>query len=170
MFILIALYTAARHEAILQLTWDRVDLEHGVVDFHVHGEIETAKRRIRGPVSDKLVAMLRRRRKRQLADAARLGHGKPKYVIEHRGASLKRISDAFSAAVKRAGLKGVTPHTLKHTFCTWGLQAGISPWDLAGLVHTTAATIEKTYGHHAAGRLRDVANQAARSSRKQPVL
>ena len=115
--------------------------------------------------------MLRRWRKRQLADAARLGHGKPKYVIETRAAPLKRISDAFGAAVARAGLGAdVTPHVLKHTFCTWGLRAGISVWDMAGLANTTAATIEKTYGHHSAGRLREVANRAAWSSRKQPVL
>jgi integrase len=167
MFVLIGLYTGARHEAILSLTWDRVDLEHGVVDFNLPGVAETAKRRIRGPVSDKLLGMLRRWRKRQLSDAARLGHKKPTHLIMHRGAPLARISDAFGAAVARAGLKDVTPHTLKHTFISWGLQGGVSPWDLSGLVNTTAATIEKVYGHHAAGRLREVANQAARSNRKQ---
>jgi integrase len=171
MFIRLGMYTGARHEAILQLTWDRVDLEHGVIDFRLPDEAETAKRRIRGPVSDQLVAMLRRWRKRQLADAKRLGHKKPTHVIMHRGATLQRISDAFGAAVARAGLGAdVTPHTLKHSFISWGLRAGISVWDMAGLANTTAATIEKTYGHHAAGRLREVANQAARSSRKQPVL
>ena len=60
------------HEAILQLTWDRVDLEQGIVDFLLPDEAETAKRRIRGPVSDMLVAMLRRYRKSQLDNAKRL--------------------------------------------------------------------------------------------------
>jgi integrase len=169
MFILIALYTGARHEAILELEWSRVDLERGVIDFNVPGVAETNKRRIRGPIPDKLVAMLRRWRKRQLADAARLGHGRPAHVITHRGGPLGRIDDALNAAVARAGLArtGVTAHVLKHTAISWMLRSGVPIWQVSGLTSTSAATIQKTYGHHAADDLREAANLGARGRAKQ---
>jgi integrase len=168
MFILVALYTAARHEAILQLTWDRIELERGVVDFNVPGVAESNKRRIRGPIPDKLVAMLRRHQKCQLAEAERLGHGRPTHVIMHRGGPIRRIDDALTAVVARAGLgTDVTAHVLKHSAISWMLRSGVPIWQVAGLTATSAATIQKTYGHHAGDDLREAANLGARGRSKQ---
>jgi integrase len=168
-FILVALYTAARHEAILELTWDRVDLEVGTIDFNVPGVAETNKRRIRGPIPDRLVGMLRRHHRGQLTDGARLGHGRPTHVVMHRGGPLGRIDDALNAAVARAGFAGtgVTAHTLKHSAISWMLRAGVPIWQVAGLTATSAATIQKTYGHHASDDLREAANLGARGRAKQ---
>jgi len=48
----------------------------------------------------------------------------------------------------------VTPHVLKHTCATLMLQAGISTWDVAGVLGTSEAVIRKTYGHHSVEHLR----------------
>jgi integrase len=41
----LALATGARMGAILDLTWDRVDFEHGTIDFMPAGRDKTNKRR-----------------------------------------------------------------------------------------------------------------------------
>jgi integrase len=148
LFIRIGLGTGARHEAILDLTWDRVDLEKGLIDFRDPDKAETKKRRPHAPINDRLLRLLRA--------ARRVSNGD--HVIMHRGGPIKRIGDAFREACRRADLKDVTPHTLKHTYITWLLREGVSIWDVAGLTNTTVTTIEKHYGHHAKDKLRDAAN------------
>lgn len=39
-FIVLALTTAARHMAILDLEWDRIDFEAGIIDYEVEVEID----------------------------------------------------------------------------------------------------------------------------------
>lgn len=148
LFIRIGLGTGARHRAILTLTWDRVDLEKGRIDFREPGKAETKKRRPNAPVNDKLLRLLRA--------AKRVSEGD--YVIMHRGGPLKSIKKAFAEACKRAKLWDVTPHTLKHTYITWLLRGGVPIWQVAGLTNTSPATIAKVYGHHAQDDLKEAAN------------
>lgn len=44
-FLWLALFTAARKQAILELTWERVDLEANVIHYDVPGRRQTKKRR-----------------------------------------------------------------------------------------------------------------------------
>jgi len=148
LFIRIALGTGARHEAILSLTWDRVDLETGRIDFRLPDRAETKKRRPNRPIDDRLLRLLRAAYKVREGD----------HVIMHRGRRVGSIKKAFAEACKRAKLKGVTPHTLKHTYITWALRSGVSIWDVAGLTSTSAKTIQEVYGHHAQDQLKKAAN------------
>jgi len=157
LFIRIGLGTGARHEAILSLTWDRVDLEHGRIDFRVPGRVVTKKRRPHAPINDRLLRLLRA--------AYKLREGG--HVIMHRGGPLLSVKKAFAKACERAELTGVTPHTLKHTYITWLLRSGVPIWDVAGLTSTSAATVEQVYGHHAKDRLKAAAN-AINSAEKVP--
>jgi integrase len=159
LFIRIGLATGARHEAILQLTWDRVDLELGTIDFRNPDIAETNKRRPHAAIHDDLLRLLRAAYKVRKGD----------HVIMHRGGPIKRITDAFNAAVERAGLTEVTPHTMKHTCITWALRAGATAWEVQGLTNTSAATIEEHYGHHCPNHLRAAANIVlGRSARNVP--
>jgi integrase len=152
LFVLIGLYTGARHSAILQLTWDRVDLTEGFIDFRVPGMVVTRKRRARTPIPDVL--------KTELAEAYKAAKGK--HVVMYAGKPLKTIMKSFATACEVAGLKGVTPHTLKHTYITWALRSGeVSVWEIAGLTATTTATIEAVYGHHVPSDLQHKTNRIA---------
>jgi integrase len=148
LFIRIALGTGARHRAILALTWDRVDLETGRIDFREPGRTETKKRRPNAPANDRLIRLLRVAYKMRTGD----------HVIMHRSGPLKSIKKAFAEACTRAKLAGVTPHTLKHTYITWLLRSGVPIWQVAGLTNTSAATITNVYGHHAQDDLKSAAN------------
>ena len=149
LFVLIGLYTGARHEAILQLTWDRVDFVLNRIDFRMPGRAETNKRRIDAPAHRHLMMFLRYARRRSNG----------MFVIEHRGGPIRRVDDAFNNACARAKLKGVTAHTLKHTCITWLLQDGVSVWDVSGLTATSVDTITKVYGKHIPNALAAAVNR-----------
>ena len=40
----------------------------------------------------------------------------------------------LSASCERAGLEGVSPHTLRHTAATWLMQAGTDVWQASGFL------------------------------------
>lgn len=166
LYIVIALYTGARPGAILDLRWPQVDLENERIDFSPIGTRRTTKRRVRGqPIPSRLVTFLRLARKR----GDDLG-----YVVHDSGARIKDIgggwdgtagsrgNGSFGSACKRAGLSGVTPHTLRHTCGTWMAQRGV-PLHLIGgwLGHTDTRTTE-LYAHHHPDFMQDALKAANR--------
>src|SRR5258708_21837855 len=162
LFIRLGLYTAARATAILQLTWDRVDLATGRIDFRLPGEVETKKRRPHAPINSMLVRALRAERKKN----------KGKHVIAYHGRQISLIRKGFLKIAKKVGLKGVSPHTLKHTAITWMLQNKVQPWQVSGLTAASVTTLLRVYGHHVQDDLREAVNmRRTRNGRAtQPVL
>ena len=79
------------------------------------------------------------------------------YVINRDGRPIKDIKKGFAAACARAGLDGVTPHTLRHTCATWLMQAGVDKWEAAGFLAMTLDTLERNYAHHHPDHLRRAA-------------
>lgn len=138
LFILIAIYTGARHGAILGLRWSQVDFVRGRIDFNEPGRPVTNKRRPIIPIPRGLCAALIRAHQRATNP----------WVIAYDGKPIKRIRKAFDAACRRAGLIGVGRHTCRHTCGTWLAQAGVDLHQIAGwLGHTNARTTE-LYAHH----------------------
>lgn len=70
------------------------------------------------------------------------------HVVMEEGRAVASIRTAFRGAVARAGLEGVTPHTLKHTAVTWAFQRGMTREDAADYFDTTVATLEAVYRAH----------------------
>jgi integrase len=158
LFILLGLYTGRRKEAILSLRWPQVDLEAGLIDFEVPGRELTKKRRGKVPIPAKLLPHLRRAQKR----GSDLG-----YVLHINGKRIGNIKKGFAAACCRAGLDGVSPHTLRHTAATWLMQAGVTHWQAAGYLAMSEKTLREVYGHHHPDYLREAAE--ALSKRPQFV-
>jgi len=156
LFVVIALYTGARKEAILSLRWNQVDLKKRRIHFD-DGEEQTNKRKARQPIPPRLFTFLRLARKR----GTDIG-----FVIHDKGAQVKDIGDSnngsFGGACKRAGLASVTPHTLRHTCGTWMAQKGVPLWQIGGwLGHTDSRTTE-LYAHHHPDHLKDAMEAANR--------
>jgi integrase len=151
-FILIALYTGTRHDAILSLQWmpstagGWFDLDAGVLYRRPQDAVETNKRRTPSPIPPRLLPHLRRWRRLST-----------QYVIEYDGLPIvSKLRRAWAGARDLAGLPAeVTPHVLKHSCATLMLQARVSTWDVAGVLGTSEAVIRRTYGHHSIEHLRN---------------
>lgn len=136
LFVMLGLYTAARAGAILELVWDRVDLERGIIDL---GNAPSAnKRRAVVPVHPKV---------RPLLEAAYRVR-QTKFVIEYHGRRVTHINTGFRGLATRADLPGVTPHILRHTAATWMAQKGVAFERIAAYLGNSAAIVAKVYVHH----------------------
>jgi integrase len=76
--------------------------------------------------------------------------------------SAKQFQKIFARIVEDAGLmpgrihpNGVTYHTLRHTFASWLVMAGVDLWTVAKLLgHKDIKEVEKTYAHLAPDHLK----------------
>lgn len=55
--------------------------------------------------------------------------------------------DCWNPAVKAAGLEHRTPYALRHTFASFAIAAGIPAFEIARMMGTSVAMLDKTYGH-----------------------
>jgi integrase len=137
-FARLALYTGARTTAILDLTWDRVDFDGGLIDYRKPGRAETKKRRTVSPMTPQLRRMLKHAKR----------HARGPHVISWAGERIDRVAKALIAGAERAGLKGVTPHVLRHTFATWGARKGVPIWLLGKALGQSVASTTERYAKH----------------------
>ncbi len=164
-FILMALYTAARKEALLTLKWSQVDLDRGIIDLNKPGAKITNKRRAIVPVPSKLMTFLRIAKKRAPEDCAN------EYVISYYGKPILRIDQSFRRVARDAGFQDVTPHTLRHTAATWMAQAGVPLWVIAKyLGHSSTKTTERVYAHHNPSFLIEAKEALERKAPQRPTL
>lgn len=145
--ILLMLATAGRVGAILELTWDRVDFEHGTINLRTN---ETGPRKGRAivPMNDGLRAALSHAETASMTD----------YVVEWAGQKVGRLRTGFDKAVKDAGLKDVTPHVLRHTAAVHLVANGVPMQKVSQyLGHSSIAVTERVYGRYAPDHLRQEA-------------
>lgn len=154
-FLWLALETAGRKQALLELTWDRVDFETGVIHLALPGVKQTKKRRASVPISKALRPVLER------AYAERTGP----LVLDHGG----DVWAAVQSVVRRAGLApavrratgaaatatGISPHVMRHTAATHMARRGVPLWKIAKILGDTLTTVEKTYAKHSPDDLRE---------------
>jgi len=146
LFIVLALATAGRMAAILDLTWDRVDLERGVIRL---GEGEKRRKgRATVPMTERARAALRE------AGQARTSP----WVIEYGGEKVGKIRKAFATAAEGAGLAWVTPHCLRHSAAVWMAEAGVPMAEIAQyLGHSDSRVTERVYARFSPAYLRRAA-------------
>jgi integrase len=144
LFIALAVYTGARMGALLELTWDRVDMQARRIDL---GEGRGRKRRATVPIIDELYAELVTAR-----EIATTG-----FVIEHGGRPVATVKTGIRAAAKRAQIEGVTPHVFRHTAATWMVQRSTPFPMVASWLGNSVAVVEKVYGHHSPEWLKQAA-------------
>jgi integrase len=156
LFILLAVYTGRRKEAILSLRWPQVNFDAGTINFEIAGRRRTSKKRGVVRIPSRLMPHLRRAWRR----GTDLG-----YVIHLGGKRIGDIKKGFAGACERAGLDNVTPHTLRHTAATWLMQTGTDLWEAAGFLSMSIETLQRVYAHHHPNYQR----QAADNIGKRPL-
>jgi integrase len=165
-FLRLALETAGRKQALLDLTWDRVDLEVNVIHLDVPGRKKTTKGRASVPISRKLREML------DVAATQRLrrnnGTLEP-LVLDNKGEVWALVQNVAIAAGlggdqlkpgqgKKPKRTGVSPHVLRHTAATNMARAGVPLWKIAKILGNSLLMVEKVYAKHAPDDLRDAVN------------
>ena len=55
--------------------------------------------------------------------------------------------DHWNPAVRAAGLEHRTPYSLRHTYASFAIAAGVSLFELARFMGTSVEQIDRTYGH-----------------------
>jgi integrase len=161
LFILLGLYTGRRKEAILSLRWPQVDLDAGRIDFEVVGRKRTNKKRGIIQIPPRLLPHIRRARER----GTDLG-----YVLHINGERIKDIKKGFAAACSRAGIEGVSPHTLRHTAATWLMQNRTDRWQASGFLSMSMETLQRVYGHHHPDYQREAAENIGRRPQNVRVI
>lgn len=144
LFIILALTTAGRSAAILELTWSRVDFKRGII------RLSTGEGRGKG----RATVPMNKDAREALEMAA--GEAITPYVVEWGGKPVKSIKKGFFRACERAGLKGVSPHVLRHTAACWLAMDGASMKEIAHLLgHKDSRITERIYIHLSPDYLRN---------------
>ncbi|TAK82106.1 MAG: site-specific integrase, partial [Aquabacterium sp.] len=168
-FVILAYHTAARAGAILDLTWDRVDLEHRRIDYRRPGRAATNKRRATVPLNPVVLGELALARRAEVQEARASDDAVPIHVIEYRGKPVKSITKGFADACRRAGIEDCSPHTLRHTAATHMVMAGVPLAQIARMLGDSEAMVERVYGKHSPDYLREAADALAGDLRPRLV-
>jgi len=150
----LAVYTGLRLGELLGLEWQDVDLDAQELQVRQQwtraGEFappKTAAALRRVPLSENLVTFLRAHRKQALANGkastivfpSRTGGPLTHRNVQRRG---------FEPAATRAGIGGVSFHSLRHAFASRMIARGISSTVLARLMgHESSVITERRYVH-----------------------
>ncbi len=139
LLIILLLTTAGRLEAVLQLTWDRVDFARRKIVLRDPLTSRTQKGRAVVPINDMLFAELKAAQVTRSCD----------HVIEWRGEPVTSVKRGFKRAVERAKLTDVSPHVLRHTAAVWMIEAGISMEEVSQFLgHENVNITRKVYARY----------------------
>jgi integrase len=134
LFVILALTTGARLQAILSLTWERIDFEAGMIDM-VDPE-HTGKRRVLLPMNATARAALTEAHRASTCD----------FVIEWGSKRIRDIRDGLNSAARRAGIQAVNPHMLRHSAASWLAEAGTPMPEIARFLgHGDSRVTERVY-------------------------
>jgi integrase len=138
LFIVLAIATAARKTAILELTWDRVDFKRGLIYLHDPERERTNKGRATVPMNSTARAALLEAKAGAVTDN----------VIEWGGTPIGDIKRAVATAFTRAKvkIKGDGAHVLRHSAAVLMAEAGVPMAEIAQyLGHTDVRTTYRIY-------------------------
>ena len=143
--------TGCRMGEIVKLRWSEVNEAGGCL--RLEDSKEGASVRPAGkPVFEVLREAERRERCPYVLPAARGGAG-------HYGA----LQSGLDRIMERAGLEGVTAHTLRHSFASTAGDLGYSESTIAAMLGHAAATVTSRYVHHLDTVLVAAADKVART-------
>ena len=148
LFAILAATTGARREAILSLTWDRVDLDRGLIHYADPTIATTNKGRAVVPINDLARAAL---------VEARRGATSP-FVVEWAGQRVRSVKKGLATAAERAGLDHVTAHVFRHSAASILAESGVPMAEIAQLLgHSDTKMVEKVYSRYSPQYLRKAA-------------
>ena len=124
-------------------------------------------------MSDHLAAVLKSHRRVLAAEALEEGKTLNEWVFPSAERTLldaANVRRSFSLSLKKAGLRQMRFHDLRHTFASWLIAAGESlPYVRDQLGHHSIGITVDTYGHLIPGANRGAVNRLAAAVENAPL-
>lgn len=140
--------TGCRIGAALDLTWDRVDFDRGVVNLRNPFDREKRKGRAIVPMNNTLKAVLLQAHDSALSP----------FVIEFAGGKVGSMKRTFKTAGKSIGREDVSPHIFRHSAAVWLAEDDHSMEKIAQFLgHTNSTITAKVYARYSPNHLRELA-------------
>ena len=147
--LLLAYQLGQRFSEIINLTWDRVDLQRGFITLRAIDTKTKKPRRV--PLTPAVKAALQ--------DLAKVRSLTTNHVFLYEGKPIKRISRTFRTALKEAGIKDFRFHDLRHCASTNLRRAGV---DTATAMKIVGHKSEKMWKRYNAIEESDLLNAASK--------
>jgi integrase len=134
-----AIYAGLRRGELVNLQWQDIDFEKGLIYLRARAEHHLKNWEERAvPLHSRLYATFGPIQKEK----------GPCFVFEGRPIKPDFLSRAVTCAMRKAGIKGATLHTLRHTFASHCAMAGISLLKISKwLGHRTPGITYSVYAH-----------------------
>jgi integrase len=160
LYLILALSTGARNTALLQLTWDRIDFDRGLIDLR-NPELTTPhKGRAIVPMTNTVRAALLGAQPGALSE----------YVVEWGGQPVGSMKKAIAATGRRAKLGRVSPHMLRHSAAVHMAEDGVPMEEIAQFLgHSNLNITRKVYARFSPDYLRKAASALEYEDLVSPV-
>ena len=89
-------------------------------------------------------------------------HRRCNYVISWAGQRIERVAKACIAHAELAGIKGFSPHVLRHTFASWAVQRRVPIYTVGKALGQTVASTTERYAKLAPDDVLEALEKAAR--------
>jgi integrase len=150
-----AALSGMRRGEILNLRWENVDLPNRLVRVQSDESFRTKTGKNRIIPLNEIAAQLLIQRQRDLS---------AEYVFSLAGhrISPRYISHKLKRHVRKAGVNpNLHFHSLRHTFATWLVQAGVSIYEVQKLLGHSSVAMTQIYSHLAPTELHSAVNRIA---------
>jgi integrase len=148
-FIQLGLHTGMRKGEMLGLSWDRVDLDRGMVYLTdkdqkngKHGSV---------PLNAEAVEALERRLKHREQYCPQ----SPWVFANRQGERLANVRKGFTTACEKAGIADFHPHDLRHTCAAWLVQGGVDIRVVCELLRHSSIQVTMRYAHLSSKNVRE---------------
>ncbi len=132
--LLTAISTGMRRGEVLNLKWEDIDFKTGVI--YIRDSKNYDSRAI--PMSERLKESLEDLRKNSGTD----------YLFPNPdGTPIESVNRSFHTALRKSGIAYCTFHSLRHTFATWAVMAGVDIVTVQELLGHKTIAMTKRYSH-----------------------
>jgi integrase len=133
--VITALNSGMRKQELLSLEWERhVDLKHGFILLDITKNGERREIPINQPLRDTLEGLVRR-------------VNSPYVFTDSDGKRFQDVKTAFHSACRRAGIKDLRFHDLRHTFASHLVMQGVDLTSVKELLGHKTLTMTLRYAH-----------------------
>ena len=151
--VIVALNTGMRRGEILNLKWENVDTNQRLI--YIMGSKSGEKREI--PINNLLLELLKRLRRSSKSD----------YVFSHKdGSPFGKVDKSFRSACKRAGIKDLRFHDLRHTFASHLVMSGVDLKTIQELLGHKSLEMTLRYAHLSPDHKRKAVDNLGEKMRK----